>query len=240
MKFTTALLLSAYTASTVLATNHMAYVMPAQMPSEQLSSGSGSMADTMPNEGMVPVSPLPTEIPANMPAAELPAAQMPAAPIVETTAVMMHTAATTMMHQGQKTTIAAPMQHQVTAMPTHVMMPAASAGVGGEAATGGAVGGAAGMTHTVIVGGAGLAFNPTEVTAAIGDKVKFIMMAKNHTVTQSTFAKPCVKLATGMDSGFLPNSGNDTATAPTFEVTVDTTDATCREPLSLFISVDGC
>lgn len=69
-------------------------------------------------------------------------------------------------------------------------------------------------THTVTVGGmkplqTGMApkleYNPESITAAIGDMVMFVFMQKNHTVTQSTFADPCRKMAGGMDSGFMPN-----------------------------------
>lgn len=84
----------------------------------------------------------------------------------------------------------------------------------------------------VVVGGAGLVFNPPEIVAAVGDMVQFVMLAKNHTVTQSSFAKPCVRLATGKDSGFLPNEANDTASAPTFELMIDTAEPTwwyCRQ-----------
>jgi plastocyanin len=76
-----------------------------------------------------------------------------------------------------------------------------------------------------MVGGtAGLVYTPNQVTAAVGDVVHFVMLAKNHTVTQSTFAAPCVKMAGGMDSGFLPNDG--LAEAPTFQLTVSATTPT--------------
>ncbi|KAF8544055.1 Cupredoxin [Trichophaea hybrida] len=93
---------------------------------------------------------------------------------------------------------------------------------------------AAAVTHTVTVGGAGLAFNPNEIVAAVGDTVHFVMLAKNHSVTQSSFLKPCVRLPTGKDSGFLPNPSNDTVAAPTFSITVQATDPTwwyCKQRL---------
>ncbi|TFK29826.1 hypothetical protein FA15DRAFT_699409 [Coprinopsis marcescibilis] len=65
----------------------------------------------------------------------------------------------------------------------------------------------AGTTHRVIVGGpAGLAFDPTSLQAAIGDEVVFEFRNKNHTITRSSFAEPCARLAgaTGFDSGFIP------------------------------------
>lgn len=72
--------------------------------------------------------------------------------------------------------------------------PASSApAASGTAATPPATGSPA--VHTVTVGGTGiLAFNPTRVDAAIGDIVSFVFKAKNHTVTQSTFAAPCSKV----------------------------------------------
>ncbi|KAI5784590.1 hypothetical protein EDC01DRAFT_662622 [Geopyxis carbonaria] len=80
---------------------------------------------------------------------------------------------------------------------------------------------AAPAVHTVTVGGSSLVFTPSSVTAAVGDVVTFVFLAKNHTVTQSTFAKPCVKLAPdGKDSGFMPNPAGDAAAAPTFDFTV--------------------
>ncbi|KAJ3521015.1 hypothetical protein NMY22_g12493 [Coprinellus aureogranulatus] len=57
-------------------------------------------------------------------------------------------------------------------------------------------------TLEVVVGGAnGLKYNPEFVNAQPGDLVRFIFQQKNHTVTQSTFAAPCAKVAGGFDSG---------------------------------------
>ncbi|KAG6910293.1 hypothetical protein DXG01_011690 [Tephrocybe rancida] len=58
---------------------------------------------------------------------------------------------------------------------------------------------------TVLVGDGGLAFNPPSLTAQAGDNVIFEFRAKNHSVTQSTFANPCTYMTTpapGVDSGF--------------------------------------
>ncbi|KAF9447883.1 hypothetical protein P691DRAFT_775816 [Macrolepiota fuliginosa MF-IS2] len=56
---------------------------------------------------------------------------------------------------------------------------------------------------TVLVGdGGSLAFSPTQVTAQVGDTIHFEFRAKNHSVTQSTFASPCTLSAGGIDSGF--------------------------------------
>ena len=74
----------------------------------------------------------------------------------------------------------------------------------------------------VTVGGdAGLVYSPETIQAAMYDMVQFNFMAKNHTVTQSTFPKPCNKMMGGIDSGFMPNSG--TGTPPMMMVQVNST-----------------
>jgi plastocyanin len=74
----------------------------------------------------------------------------------------------------------------------------------------------------VIVGGGPLAYNPPQVTAAVGDTIQFVFMPKNHTVTQSTFAAPCQAMPNGLDSGFVPVAANATSTQA-FTITVNTT-----------------
>ncbi|KAI0313347.1 Cupredoxin [Amylostereum chailletii] len=77
--------------------------------------------------------------------------------------------------------------------------------------------------HQVMVGNNGtLAFSPTDITATTGDTVTFIFMAKNHTVTQSTFAAPCAAMAGGIDSGFQPVAANATQ-VPAMTITVNNT-----------------
>lgn len=59
----------------------------------------------------------------------------------------------------------------------------------------------AGNTQYVMVGGsAGLVYTPEYITANIGDVVIFQFGTKNHTLTQSTFPLPCVKMDAGTDS----------------------------------------
>lgn len=95
-----------------------------------------------------------------------------------------------------------------------------------------------GTVHKVIVGGAGLTFNPSTVNAAPRDTIQFVFQQKNHTVTQSSFADPCRKLtvngtATGFDSGFQFVSDNSTD-FPTWSILVNDTApiwAYCRQPL---------
>ncbi|PBK74984.1 Cupredoxin [Armillaria solidipes] len=81
---------------------------------------------------------------------------------------------------------------------------------------------------TVKVGeNSGLTFDPTSVTAAVGDVVQFEFLAKNHTVTQSTFAVPCEKMTTpteGVDSGYVPVA-NGTTAFPTWSFTVNNASA---------------
>lgn len=49
-------------------------------------------------------------------------------------------------------------------------------------------------THYVTVGGsAGLVYTPEYISANINDVVVFNFGVHNHTLTQSTFAQPCVK-----------------------------------------------
>jgi plastocyanin len=81
-------------------------------------------------------------------------------------------------------------------------------------------------TLDVIVGGPGvLAYSPSSVTAAVGDIVRFSFRQKNHTATQSTLASPCVKLASGFDSGFIPVADTNTqGPFPVAQFTVRNTD----------------
>jgi len=82
-------------------------------------------------------------------------------------------------------------------------------------------------THKVVVGGdAGLVYTPEFIQAAVGDIVEFHFLKQNHSVTQSTFAKPCVRKPDGMDSGLMPNPNNTVTPAPVWKYTVDTTEAT--------------
>jgi plastocyanin len=94
-------------------------------------------------------------------------------------------------------------------------------------------------THQVVVGGTGkLFYNPSNITAQIGDVIQFQFQQKNHTVTQSSFATPCRSLTStstsgqvGFDSGFMPVADGAT-TFPTWSFTVNDTApiwAYCRQ-----------
>jgi len=77
---------------------------------------------------------------------------------------------------------------------------------------------------SVLVGDGGLlAFTPPSITAASGDTINFEFRAKNHSVTQSTFANPCqlqTTPKTGIDSGFQAVPANAT-NFPSWSITVD-------------------
>jgi len=82
---------------------------------------------------------------------------------------------------------------------------------------------------TILVGGTGFVFRPSNVTAAVGDLVNFIFLNASHSVTQSTFPSPCSLLqdpttnTVGFDSGFMPVD----PTAPEFPIwTLNVTDDT--------------
>jgi uncharacterized cupredoxin-like copper-binding protein len=79
--------------------------------------------------------------------------------------------------------------------------------------------------HDVAVGQGGLTFTPNSITVKDGDSVTFSFMAKNHSVTQSTFAKPCERQTApslGVDSGFqaIPAAGLNGAAPPQWKITI--------------------
>ncbi|KAI0792835.1 Cupredoxin, partial [Abortiporus biennis] len=93
--------------------------------------------------------------------------------------------------------------------------------------------------HRVMVGAGGLlTFNPSNITAQVGDTITFVFAAKNHTATQSNFANPCTSLTqsstsgqVGFDSGFMPVP-NGTVNFPTYTIQVNDTApiwAFCRQ-----------
>ncbi|KAG9246717.1 extracellular serine-rich protein [Calycina marina] len=83
--------------------------------------------------------------------------------------------------------------------------------------------------HVVRVGSVNgsLAYYPNNLVAAMGDMVQFQFAPANHTVTQSTFDQPCQPISafsnvTGIHSGFMPVSANDSMT-PTYTILVNST-----------------
>ncbi|KAF7906124.1 hypothetical protein EAF00_000403 [Botryotinia globosa] len=78
-------------------------------------------------------------------------------------------------------------------------------------------------THSVIVGAAGrLAFNPSRINVALGDKVLFEFLALNHTLTQSSLQNPCTWNASGgIDTGFKQFNPSNTSSKFVVEYTVE-------------------
>ncbi|EXJ72779.1 uncharacterized protein A1O5_03926, partial [Cladophialophora psammophila CBS 110553] len=57
--------------------------------------------------------------------------------------------------------------------------------------------------HVVHVGAnSSFAFQPSAVAAEVGDTVKFIFRAFNHTLRESSLESPCTPLEEGFNSGF--------------------------------------
>ncbi|KAG8946459.1 hypothetical protein FRC04_011635 [Tulasnella sp. 424] len=82
----------------------------------------------------------------------------------------------------------------------------------------------------VFVGGTGkLEFTPNSVAANPGDSIRFTFGAKNHTVTQSTFANPCSPIVdangvpNGFFSGYMPVAATQTTDLPQFWIPVKDT-----------------
>ncbi|WEW55533.1 hypothetical protein PRK78_000964 [Emydomyces testavorans] len=87
-----------------------------------------------------------------------------------------------------------------------------------------------GVRHKVSVGGqAGLVFTPETLNPAVGDMVEFTFQSQNHTVSQSTFDQPCMRMGGGLDSGFMPNPNNTVNPAPTMMFQVTT-----KEPIWMY------
>ncbi|KDR82456.1 hypothetical protein GALMADRAFT_237783 [Galerina marginata CBS 339.88] len=64
-------------------------------------------------------------------------------------------------------------------------------------------------------------FEPNVLTGVqAGDTISFKFVSKNHTLTQSTFATPCVAKPNGVNSGFIPVAAGAT-TFPTWTIQVD-------------------
>jgi hypothetical protein len=85
--------------------------------------------------------------------------------------------------------------------------------------------GAASAANILVKVGDGnaLVFNPAFITAAQGDTISFQFLNKNHSVTQSTFAKPCERQSTpsqGITSGFQPVAA-DAQSVPQWSFTVN-------------------
>jgi plastocyanin len=76
----------------------------------------------------------------------------------------------------------------------------------------------------VTVGANGLTYEPSSVTAQQGDQIAFQFVAKNHTVTQSTFDAPCTFKADGVNSGYQFVAAGATS-FPVWTITVNNASA---------------
>ncbi|KAJ3572500.1 hypothetical protein NP233_g3053 [Leucocoprinus birnbaumii] len=96
------------------------------------------------------------------------------------------------------------------------------------------------VDHQVVVGGPNgqYTFQPSSLKADVGDTVTFQFRQGNHTVTQSSFPRPCEALSktsnsgeVGFDSGFMPVA-NDSASFPSYTIHINDTKAIwayCRQ-----------
>jgi len=66
-----------------------------------------------------------------------------------------------------------------------------------------------------------LTYDPSSITGVqAGDTVAFKFVAKNHTLTQSTFTAPCTPKTGGVNSGFIPVAAGAT-TFPQWTIQID-------------------
>ncbi|KAK4151012.1 hypothetical protein C8A00DRAFT_45702 [Chaetomidium leptoderma] len=79
--------------------------------------------------------------------------------------------------------------------------------------------------HDVTVGQGGrLEFNPEVLKAEVGDTIRYVFYAKNHSVAESNFKEPCRPLEGGFFSGFVPFEPQVDTPAPTeFTITLEDT-----------------
>ncbi|KAH9480363.1 hypothetical protein JR316_0006961 [Psilocybe cubensis] len=67
----------------------------------------------------------------------------------------------------------------------------------------------------------GLTYDPPSITGVkAGDQISFKFLSKNHTLTQSTFATPCVAKPDGVDSGYVPVAAGATS-FPEWTIQID-------------------
>ncbi|KAK3998176.1 hypothetical protein QBC44DRAFT_732 [Cladorrhinum sp. PSN332] len=78
------------------------------------------------------------------------------------------------------------------------------------------------VTHTVVAGRSGLQFQPDNVVAEPGSIVEFHFLPANHSVVESSFAKPCQpKDHSSFFSGFFPvPAGSGKQSAEVFQIEV--------------------
>ncbi|KAK7035644.1 hypothetical protein R3P38DRAFT_3483541 [Favolaschia claudopus] len=75
-------------------------------------------------------------------------------------------------------------------------------------------------THVVNVGVEGSFFTPPTLSAGLNDTVLFVFGGDIHSVTQSSFSSPCIRLTGGFDSGFNGRGPNFDQPAPVWALTI--------------------
>lgn len=82
--------------------------------------------------------------------------------------------------------------------------------------------------HTIKVGGPnGLVFQPAVNQFAVGSTIVWEFYSKNHSVVQSSFAKPCEPLKKGFNTGFKPNP-NDANPPPQAAMNITSNEPLCE------------
>ncbi|KAK7035632.1 hypothetical protein R3P38DRAFT_2416665, partial [Favolaschia claudopus] len=61
---------------------------------------------------------------------------------------------------------------------------------------------------------------PPTLSAGLNDTVLFVFGGDIHSVTQSSFSSPCIRLAGGFDSGFNGRGPNFDQPAPVWALTI--------------------
>ena len=62
----------------------------------------------------------------------------------------------------------------------------------------------------------------------MGDFIEFVFMATNHSLTQSTFNTPCIKLVGGIDTGAMTNVNGMVAPPPHVTIQITSLTALCK------------
>ncbi|KAJ7028097.1 hypothetical protein C8F04DRAFT_69655 [Mycena alexandri] len=75
-------------------------------------------------------------------------------------------------------------------------------------------------THFVNVGVEGSFYSPPTISAGLNDTVTFIFGGDSHTVTQSSFNSPCIRLDGGFDSGFNGRGADFSKPAPVWSLRI--------------------
>lgn len=70
-------------------------------------------------------------------------------------------------------------------------------------------------------------FTPSSMTAEIGDTIIVQFTSGNHSLTESTFEYPCVKIPGGLDSGYMANVNDDIVPTPQYSFDISQNTSQC-------------